>query len=139
MKLKLSLTTLLFIASINCCFAMSEQESCEYNGIDYAKAKSFVADLKKSLKSSDKEKISTMISYPLRVNNFSLDRKRTVSYIKTQKEFIRQYSQLFTKRKVNAVIKDQEIFCNYQGAMVASGFVWFKTDADKAGIFVINK
>ena len=58
--------------------------------------------------------VADMISYPLRINTTSSETHKSVThYIKTKKAFIDSYDELFTKEKINAVIDDQAIFCNY--------------------------
>lgn len=134
---KLILLGLLFSAPL---FAFSEQEACEHNGIDYTQAQIFVSKLKTSLVKNDKKAVANLMDYPLRVNHFSNQLRRSVTYtIKDKRNFLLQYDHLFQPQKIKNIVGSKEIFCNYQGAMLANGFIWFNTENKEAKIFVINK
>jgi hypothetical protein len=125
---------LLLILATPVCFAVTDKEQCEYNGIDYAVATKFVSDLKSSLKKNDKNRIANFISYPLRVNTAP----QKYFTINNKKEFVAKYKSLFSKDITKSIRNDNNLFCNYQGAMIGAG-VWFNTNDHKAKIFAINK
>lgn len=125
---------LLLALTIPVCFAVTDKEQCEYNDIDYEVATKFVSDLKLALNKNDKNTVANFISYPLRVNTAP----RKYFQIKNKKEFVTKYNTLFSADIVKSIKNDNNLFCNYQGAMIGAG-VWFKTNDHKAKIFVINK
>lgn len=118
-------------------FALSESEQCKFNGINYAKAQAFTSKLKSALKNDDSKAVSKLISYPLRVN---INPSGKINYylVKNKSEFLKKYHTIFTDDLKKAVIDEKEIFCNYQGAMLVHGFIWFQTYYDGDKIFVIN-
>lgn len=116
--------------------------NCGVNGIDYNKAVELVMQLQNAIKLDDPKKISSLIHYPLTVNkiNKSPKLKPTKLIIKNPTSFIKKYNLIITKEMKDKILAQnpQDIFCNYQGAMIASGAVWFNTDNKNKGIFTIN-
>lgn len=125
--------------STSLCYALDEKGQCEFNGINYDQAKTFVSQLKEDIQKNDADKISELISYPLRVNTGSRHGKTIYYFIKTKKEFLHDYPTIFTEKNKARVLRDQSIFCNYQGGMLADGFIWFEMGAHQMVIFSINK
>ncbi len=115
--------------------AFSEQDSCVNNGINYALATTLLNDLKAALIQDDKNKIADLISYPLRVND--ANSKRHV-IVKSKTEFLQKYDTLFSTPNKKRLLGSNNIFCNFQGAMLGGGAVWFKTKENSAKIYVIN-
>lgn len=128
----------IFLICISCIsnisFALSEQEQCEFNGINYAQAKSFVVHIKAALDKNDKNKVADLISYPLRINK-SPSKHYTIT---SKHTFMIQYPKLFPEKARKSILEDKGIFCNYQGAMLGGGAIWFNTKNNSIKIFSIN-
>jgi hypothetical protein len=129
---------LLFFISHTVYAQNSTEQQCAYNGVDLNQAINFVSNLQAALKNNDKEKIAGFIAYPLRVNMALQNGKSTTRYIKNKKNFIKNYDSLFDARARQSLLDENEIFCNYQGAMLSNGLVWFKTDDNKVRIIALN-
>jgi hypothetical protein len=139
MKLTTLFTTIIFYLFFTAtCYAISqEQQSCELNGINYTQAKSLTQSLKAALKEDDIQTIANLISYPLRINT-SANGKATHYFMKNKNEFIQKYNALFTESMKKSILDDNSLFCNYKGAMLGAGTVWFTTDDAGTKIFSIN-
>ncbi|MBX9704884.1 MAG: hypothetical protein K5Q00_01405 [Gammaproteobacteria bacterium] len=97
------------------------QTSC-FDGcaIPLQRAVDFFNALKQAVQKGDKQALSGMVAYPLRVNGTKLN-------INSPSDFITNYSQIFTPNVTKAII-DQDpytLFANDQGAMIGNGQVWF--------------
>lgn len=122
-------------------FADSVESQCQFNGIDYDKASAFVASLQKVVAANDKEAVALLATYPLKINRISKAGKVVSTTIKNKEAFVSQYNTLFSSKLKSAIIhqKLDDIFCNWQGAMIAHSGIWFKTDVKVGGqFFVIN-
>lgn len=129
----------LFIASPAICqnaAAMpTPKEQCENNGVNFENAQNFVIQLKKAIRNNNKDKMAEMISYPLRINK--MDDEKSF-YLKNSDQFLKKYSQLFNNKMKKAVADDNgPLFCNYQGAMIAGGWIWF-TPIDDGSLKIIS-
>lgn len=126
--------SLLFALTTPVCFAATEAAQCELNGIDYKIATQFISQFKSALNKNDKISIAKHVSYPLRINTAP----GKYYTIKNKKEFIAKYNTLFTAPLIKSLKSDSNIFCNYQGAMIGAGGIWFNTKQHHAHIFAIN-
>lgn len=116
--------------------ATDEEKSCAENGINYQHATSLVSEIKTAVQADDKKALANLMDYPVRVNRDRKDGGN--SKIKNAAGFVKQYDKLFTVARKKAVLDNKEIFCNYQGGMIAGGFLWFRDGKDRAKVFVIN-
>ena len=96
---------------------------------------------------NNKQNISQMIHYPLKVNKSGIK----IEYA-NKDEFIKNYESIFTK-KIKTVVLNQSfnaLFSNYQGIMYGSGSVWAAEVCSQAstkdtcvnmgvGIITVNK
>lgn len=114
-------------------------EGCELNGIDYHLAQELVSNLKHALKTNDNDKLANLFSFPLRVNEAGKENKVKILYVKNKDEFMKQLAEIMPNNIRNKIMKEDGIFCNYQGAMISNGIIWFNTDNGVAKIFVINE
>lgn len=91
-----------------------------------AGARNFLAQLQAALRSSDKERIEGMVSYPLLVL-----RPGRRTHIRRQNALLANYNRIFTPA-IRKAILDQTAKClfgNSSGAMVGNGEVWFREQA----------
>lgn len=109
---------------------------CQANGINYQDANMFVATLQKAITKNDKRTIADNIAYPLRINKMG-----KTSYIKNKNEFLEKYTTIFTADINKSILasKPASVFCNYQGAMIANGKVWFHGKPLKIFSMNVNK
>jgi len=87
------------------------------------KAREFLSELKAAVKQDDRQKIASMISYPLQV--FGKTQKRS---IQSRDEFLRGYEDVFSSN-VKAALDRQTpncLFGNWQGVMVGNGEFWYR-------------
>ncbi len=97
-------------------------------GADFAhKSRAFLAELQTAVHDGNKNKIASMISYPLMVIHGSRKMR-----IKTQTQFLAQYDTIFDPHIQKAIAQQTAkcLFGNYQGAMVGNGEVWFSPQPD---------
>jgi uncharacterized protein len=94
----------------------------------------FLDTLKSIISAKDSDAINKLVIFPLRVN------ANPNKVIKTPIELKQNFSFVFNEKIVKAITfqKPEEIFCNYQGAMIGNGEVWISQSGDKVGIYVIN-
>lgn len=116
-------------------FALDETASgCEFNHINYKQAVAFVNTFKAEIQKNNKQAIAAMATYPLTVNE-----TKHHHTIKNKQQLLKDFDTIFTANMKVGILQDQEpIFCNYQGAMIAHGIIWFNTEKDKAAFFAVN-
>jgi hypothetical protein len=87
------------------------------------KARAFLAGLTTAVRAGDKQKISTMVQYPLNVNVGKGHR-----LVRSSSEFVQDYDRLFTAVVVKAIEKQvpECLFANWQGVMIGHGEIWFE-------------
>lgn len=116
---------------------------CELNGIDYQRSVAFVVKFQEAIQSNDKVKVASFVEYPLRVNtsiSHGTKYKVTSKYIANTKQLIKNYDAVFTKALRVKILQQnsKDIFCNYQGAMIADGGVWFMEKNKEMRIIAVN-
>lgn len=96
----------------------------------------YFINLQKAVAKNDKKAVSKLVYYPLNVNS-----NGKINVIKNQKQFIKEYKTIMTKKVKNSVLKQKpdKVFVNYKGAMTGSGEVWISKFNKKLGIYGINK
>jgi hypothetical protein len=126
------------ILQTSACIAnTTEQKQCQDNQVEYSVAKEFAQSLKVALAKDDKDFIADKVSYPLRIHS-QTNKKQHFYLIAHKEDFLKRYSMLFPQAIKTRIIKDNTLFCNYQGAMLGNGAIWFETQP-KPKIYVINQ
>ncbi|QNI37901.1 hypothetical protein [Edaphobacter albus] len=89
---------------------------------DAAKFQTFFASLKQAVEKHDAAAVAAMVSYPITVN----PRTKAAMTIRTPQSFITQYDKIMTPHIAEVITKQkyEDLFVNYQGAMLGSGEVW---------------
>ena len=123
------------------CAAPNEQaKQCETSAnLNYEATIVFAERLQKYVRSYKRKQVAQMVEYPLRVNLSS--EKHIV--VNNQKEFLEAYNTIITKQVRKNIInaRAQALFCNSQGAMLASGTLWFRSVSNnpkQISLYVIN-
>jgi len=119
----------LLILCLNGAASVEKSKSCQSSTVDAwgpeqaSKARAFLVNLQSVVKAEDKEKLTSMLAYP--VNVFEGDRKST---IRDRADFLRRYRKILTPRVKKAVIEQSSdcLFGNWQGAMIGDGAIWFR-------------
>lgn len=113
-----------------------QEKACQINGINYQLSIQFIEHLQTAIKTDNKRMIANMGNYPILFNYHS-----NKIYIRHKNNFIKMYPKIFSsKMKAEIINQDpNDIFCNYKGAMIANGMIWFNTTNNQASIFAINK
>lgn len=96
---------------------------CEVTGITSdARLFAFLRRIQRAVKSSDKQKISRMLNYPIQVNV-----EKHQKWINGPKEFLANYDLIFNETVKTAVLSQKEasLFCNQKGVMIGHGELWF--------------
>jgi hypothetical protein len=102
---------------------------------DVKAAAKFLAELQRAVADDDRQKVSRMVLYPLRVR---LNRRRVV--LRGRRDFLRRYDALFNRhiKQVLAAHKPgDELFRNWQGFMLGRGEIWFEQLADTGAVKII--
>ncbi len=84
----------------------------------------FLLEIQDSLRTDDKEKLASLVYYPITIYRFEGNNDKE---IQNAKEFIANYEKIVTP-KWKEIILSQEparLFTNWQGAMVSRGELWF--------------
>ncbi|RXZ77786.1 hypothetical protein EBB07_27310 [Paenibacillaceae bacterium] len=119
--------------------APAEQNTNPYDnaGIDDPKEfTNFLDQLQKHVAKNNKAAVAELVSYPLRVNH---DGKSLI--IKTKKDFIARYNQIFTdeiKKKLLAQQADT-VFVNWKGVMVGDGEIWIGQTGKQIAVIAVNR
>lgn len=144
-----ALTRGIFIIVLSWCAAppmLSAQtaadEKCDGSTVDEqgpetAKAaRAFLAEFQTAVRANNKQKIASMISYPV---NIIRNGKR--GRIRDRQIFLARYDSIFSER-LRKVILDQSAHClfgNANGEMIGNGEVWFSEMGDgSVKIITIN-
>jgi hypothetical protein len=121
---------------------VARTKPCESSTVDdlgpdiTAKARSFLAELKSAVRAGHKQKVASMISYPL-----SVSRGDEKNRVKSRREFVGGYEQIFTPQVAKAVISQTPdcLFANSDGVMIGDGEVWFQQRSDgRFGVIAVN-
>ena len=88
---------------------------------DWESYKEFFFDFRNKLKANDLDALSEMMNFPLSVNDGVSKNK-----IKTKKEFISKFKDIFTSDVKDVVLNQEykELFVNWKGLMYGNGTVW---------------
>ncbi|MFT4270841.1 MAG: hypothetical protein QM578_07515 [Pantoea sp.] len=100
----------------------------------------FFVSLQKAVAGKDKEKIASLVDYPITVH---IDKRKTD--VKNPKQFIKLYDRIFDKKLSEAILNQKyaDLFAKDTGIMVGdSGELWFsgvctKNDCSKFIIRII--
>ena len=88
-----------------------------------AKVSAFLSELQNAVRSDDRSRVSTMISYPLLVSKDNSRRR-----IRSEKEFLDEYTRIFTPQlKVLSLKQSPQCVSRVgaQGFTISRGEIWF--------------
>ncbi|HKD86305.1 MAG TPA: hypothetical protein VKB58_16260 [Terriglobales bacterium] len=100
------------------------------------KSRAFLAQLQTAVSGDDKNKVASMISYPLLVI-----RGARKSRIRTKPQFLEHYDNIFDPHVHHAIAQQSAkcLFGNYQGTMIGDGEIWYREQANgKMKIVTVN-
>jgi len=130
-----ALSFLIFLMTAMPCNASQQQnatsqvitppDSC--SDIDYQSAVVFATQLQAAVRKGDKKAVANMAYYPLNFYEEHYTLHGNLHRVKDNREFIKKYNKIinsYTKSLILAT-DPKNIFCNYHGAMIANGLVWF--------------
>lgn len=115
------------------------EQQCSFNGVNYTATTDVVKKLQTAVKQGDKKEVAQLISFPLRINKL-IKGKMVSLYVKDATSFINQYNTIITDNMKQRILMadPRDIFCNYQGAMISNGDVWFKQSKDNSSIKIFS-
>jgi len=89
---------------------------------DPAKFQAVLTGLKQAVSKHDAAAVADLVSYPITIN----PRTKTALPVRTSQIFISHYDQIVTPHIADVIQKQkyEDLFVNYQGAMLGSGEVW---------------
>lgn len=89
---------------------------------DPAKFQTVFTGLKQAVEKHDAAAVAALVSYPITINPRT---KKAIS-VRTPQTFISRYDQIITPHIADVIEKQkyEDLFVNYQGAMLGSGEVW---------------
>lgn len=113
-----------------------QQVKCKGNGFDNLDIfKKYLLDFKELIQTNQKEKVASLFCYPLYkyevadkpVFNTYPNKSKAKMMIENKDEFLKKYDLIITNKVQNAFknLDLNDIFINYQGAMIDNGTVWF--------------
>ena len=93
----------------------------EQAGLDFDEAKLFFDCLKDATKRDDKNALSRLVQYPLRIHALN-----GASSIATPAAFRKEYPSIFNQRVKNAIEAQrfEDVFVSYRGIMIGNGEIW---------------
>lgn len=89
---------------------------------DPAKFREVMAMLQEAVRKHDAEAVAALVSYPITINPHT----PAAASVRTPATFIARYDQIITPHVAEVIEKQkyEDLFVNYQGAMLGSGEVW---------------
>jgi hypothetical protein len=89
---------------------------------DPARFREVMASLQQSVQKHDASAVAALISYPIDINPHT----KKVLHIRTPEAFAAQYDSIITPHIAEVIAKQKydDLFVNYQGAMLGTGEVW---------------
>lgn len=100
-----------------------------YSGIhSETEFRMWFADLQAAVSTDQKEALANMICYPLKADFFSSDYKDHYLTISSSKQFVDNYSKLFTPKMKSIVMTAvwPKLWHNSEGIMLGQGDIWIK-------------
>jgi hypothetical protein len=126
--------TVLLAASSILGMAQAVPEGCNNSTVDSfgpraaAGARAFLSELQEAVKGDDKQKVASMVHYPMRL--FVGNERRTIP---DRSGFLAKYEEILTAHVREAISKQSAacLFGNVQGVLVGCGEVWFQEQAEE--------
>lgn len=84
----------------------------------------FLLEIQDSLRTEDKEKLASLVYYPITINSFDGNNDKE---IQNAEEFIANYEKIVTPQWKEIILSQEpaRLFTNWQGVMVSRGELWF--------------
>lgn len=97
-------------------------QSIKTNIGDPAKFQQMFTALQQAVDKHDAEAVAAMVSFPITINPHT----KTMMRIATPKAFVASYDKIVTPHIADVIEKQkyENLFVNYQGAMLGSGEIW---------------
>lgn len=125
---------LLFISISRFTFAVNRY--CDVAGFDDQESVEKFADkFKHAVVNRDKDIVASMILFPAQ----AIFKDKTI-IINTKEEFLKLYDTILDKDLINKISRanTHKMFCNYQGAMIGDGDVWFSKIDDSIKVTAVG-
>lgn len=111
-------------------FCLAAELPCENfaaTGLDPTRFAAFHKELKEGLASANKEKVASLVHYPLKV---IWPKKKTL--VKNATTFVHRYDLLFKKPWIDKVLAatPANTICNAQGVGLSDGAIWISFASD---------
>lgn len=112
----------------------ADRHQCEISGEDYDQAVQFVRKIQQAVQNDNQSAFLALGAYPVRFNQGGH------SSMLLREALAKQYDEILTLKLKKAILAQdpQDIFCNFQGAFIAEGGVWFHANQQQYGFFVLN-
>jgi len=84
----------------------------------------FLLEIQDSLRTNDKEKLASLVHYPITINQFD---GNTDKEIQNAEEFVANYEKIVTPEWKEIILSQEpaKLFTNWQGIMISRGELWF--------------
>ena len=84
----------------------------------------FLLEIQDSLRTDDKEKLASLVYYPITISRFEGDNDKE---IQNAEEFIANYEKIVTPEWKDIILSQEpaRLFTNWQGVMISRGELWF--------------
>jgi len=129
----------LFVLCMAHAAVASEPDKFAANGLNENAVKVFFHRLQVDVRDGDKQDLSEIVSYPLKVRG-----DKSTLTVHSKDEFVRRYHEIITP-DVRSVVLCQgfdDLFVNYQGMMIGRGTLWFgdvsSSESEKSTLKIIT-
>jgi len=84
----------------------------------------FLLEIQDSLRTNDKEKLASLVHYPITINQFDGNNDKE---IQNAEEFVANYEKIVTPEWKEIILSQEpaKLFTNWQGIMISRGELWF--------------
>lgn len=125
-----------FAGKLSASSIATNKKGCDSYGFPFDDAVNLSNQLIEALKGNQKEIISSLMHYPLKVNYSTNKNVSKTLIVNNKAELLVYYDFIFNKATRDYIINSnpKNIFCNYQGAAFANGIVWISSN-----VYAINR
>lgn len=113
------------------------ESACSHVSGSYDTYHAFFRTLAQAVKADDVERLSSLVRYPLQVNQGNGKRPLVIANATAFRE---KYARIFDRKTRTAILEAEpaEVFCKQGSAMIGHGIVWASGQAGRVALSVVN-
>ncbi|NOT88603.1 MAG: hypothetical protein HOP03_10495 [Lysobacter sp.] len=117
--------------------ATVSESACSHVSGSYDTYHAFFRTLAQAVKADDVERLSSLVRYPLQVNQGNGKRPLVIANATAFRE---KYARIFDRKTRTAILEAEpaEVFCKQGSAMIGHGIVWASGQAGRVALSVVN-